>query len=64
VVQVAVFKSRTDVALLQAQDLASRLESELEAAKKKYDTVSDASDVWRSQGCLHEAVSDISQEEL
>jgi hypothetical protein len=38
-----VFKSRTDVALLQAQDQASRLESELEAAKKKYDSVSDQS---------------------
>ncbi len=37
--QITVFKSRTEVAMLQAQDQASRLEAELEATKKKYDAV-------------------------
>ncbi len=38
--QVTVFKSRTDVAMLQAQDQQARLEDELAATKAKYEKVS------------------------
>ena len=37
--QITVFKSRTDVALLQGQDEATRLENELTQCKEKYDQV-------------------------
>ncbi|KAJ9522752.1 hypothetical protein QJQ45_019838 [Haematococcus lacustris] len=37
--EVTIFKSRTNVAKLEAQDQASRLESELQASRKKYNDV-------------------------
>lgn len=37
--QITVFRSRTDVALLQGQDEAARMEEELAACRKKYDAV-------------------------
>lgn len=37
--QITVFKSRTDIALLQGQDEAARLEEELVTCKRKYEQV-------------------------
>jgi hypothetical protein len=38
-VQITVFKSRTDVAMLQSQDQLARLEEELVVTRAKYDKV-------------------------
>ena len=37
--ELAVFKSRTNVALLEAQDQAARLQDEANVTQKRYDTV-------------------------
>lgn len=37
--QITVFKSRTDVAMLEAQDQVARLQEELVVARSKYDKV-------------------------
>ena len=38
--ELAVFKSRNNVALLEAQDMANRLREEANTAQNKYDLVS------------------------
>lgn len=48
--ELAVFKSRNNVALLEAQDMANRLREEANTAQNKYDLVSLMGSEGRGQG--------------
>lgn len=55
---VAVFKSRTDVALLQAQEAASRLQAEADALQKRYQQAYAGAEAQYSSGAqIRETVS-------
>ncbi|KAJ9522271.1 hypothetical protein QJQ45_008099 [Haematococcus lacustris] len=58
--EVTIFKSRTNVAKLEAQDQASRLESELQASRKKYnDAYVSAQALGESAALLREHLSSL-----
>ncbi|KAJ9523147.1 hypothetical protein QJQ45_023960 [Haematococcus lacustris] len=58
--EVTIFKSRTNVAKLEAQDQASRLESELQASRKKYnDAYVSAQALGESAAQLREHLSSL-----